>query len=77
MDPALALLMLRLIDLVAAGLELAPELLARKAKYIARIETMIRENRGPNDLEMDELLAESDGITEALRQALAARRALE
>ncbi len=73
MDPSLALLLLRLIDLVAAGLELAPELLARKAKYVVQIETMIREGRGPSDAEMDELLAESDSITEALKQAVALR----
>ena len=74
MDPAIALLILKLIDLVAAGLELAPELLARKAKYVSQIETMIREGRGPTDAEMDELLKESEDITAAVKRALAARQ---
>jgi hypothetical protein len=75
MDPAIALLMLRLIDLVAAGLELAPELIARKAEYVAKIEAMLAEDRGPNDEEMDELLAESAALTAAVAAALDARRA--
>ena len=74
MDPAIALLMLRLIDLVAAGLELAPELLARKARYVADIENMIREGRGPNDEEMDALLLESENITRAIQAAKTFRR---
>ena len=73
MDPAIVLLILRLIDLVAAGLELAPELFARKAKYVAQIEAMIREGRGPSDAEMDELLAESASITEAIKAARTSR----
>lgn len=66
MDPAVALLIIKLIDLVAAGVELAPELLARKDAYIAKIEAMIREGRGPTDEEMDELLNESSEITAAV-----------
>ncbi len=75
MDPAIALLMLKLIDLVAAGLELAPELVARKAQYIAKIEAMLAEDRGPNDAEMDELIAESKAITDAVIAARLARQA--
>ncbi len=73
MDPATALLIVRLIDLVAAGVELASELTARKDEMIRRIETMIAEDRGPTDAEMDELIAESDAVTAEIRAALAAK----
>lgn len=75
MDPQTALLFLRLLDLVAAAVELAPDLLARKEAYVAQIEVMIREGRGPTDAEMDALLAEGDDITTAIRAERAARRA--
>lgn len=70
MDPAIALLIVKLVDLIAAGLELAPELIARKNEMVRKIETMIAEGRGPSDAEMDELLAESDAVTAEIRKTL-------
>lgn len=74
MDPAIALLILKVVDLIAAGLELAPELLARKEEYVRKIEAMIAEGRGPSVEEMDELMSEGDDITSRIRAALAAKR---
>lgn len=70
MDPRTVLLFLKLIDLVAAGLELAPDLMARKDAYVRQIEGMVKEGRSPSNDEMAELIAESDDITDQIREAL-------
>jgi len=72
MNPQVALLVLKVLDIVIAGVRLAPEIRRKKELYITQIELMIREDRGPTDAEMDALLAEGDVLTEAL---IAARNA--
>lgn len=73
MDPTVALLIIKVLDLIASGLELAPELAARKDRYLTMIRAMIEEDRGPTDAEWDELLAESDSITDQIRRIRDAR----
>ncbi len=68
MSPEVALLILKVLSILGAGLKLAPELRARKDAYILQIETMIREDRGPSDEEIDTLLAEGDELSEMIRE---------
>ena len=75
MDPATILLLTNLIDLIASAIELAPEVNARKEKYLSMIRIMVEEGREPSDAEWAELLDDSDDVTEELRRVVAARRA--
>jgi len=73
MSPQVALLILKTIDLLAAGMELLPDIRARKDAYVAQIKTMIEEDRGPSDEEMNALLAEGDELTDAIKASLERR----
>lgn len=68
-----ALLILKILGVVIAGTKLAPELRRRKEEYIAKIEVMIKEGRGPTEEELTALLTESDDLTLALRAQRTAR----
>ncbi len=50
-----ALAILRLLDLVVAGLTIAPVVMARYRHHRALIENMIEEDRDPTEAEWDEL----------------------
>ncbi len=50
-----ALAILRLLDLVVAGLTIAPAVMARYRRHRALIENMIEEGRDPTQAEWDEL----------------------
>lgn len=67
MNPQLALLIIKLLDIVAAGVRLAPDLRRRKDEYVRQIEKMIEEDRGPTDAELDVLLRESEQLTMAIK----------
>lgn len=71
MSPEVALLILKVLDILGAGLKLAPELRGRKAAYLEQIESMIREGRGPSDDEISALLDEGDELTAQIRESLA------
>lgn len=73
MNPATALLILRMVDLLAAGLQFTGESRARYDRLSAKVKTMIEEGRDPTEQEFDELFAESDALTERLRAARAAK----
>ena len=66
-SPEVALLIIKLLDIVAAGVRLAPELRRRKEEYVRQIEVMIQEERGPTNEEFDRLLAESKQLTDAIK----------
>lgn len=74
LDPATALLIVRLIDLVAVGLELAAEDREAYAFLSGRLKDMIREGRGPTEEERAELEALSRDATRRIRDALRAKR---
>jgi len=63
LTPATALLLLRLIGVLGAGIRLVPQLRQRRDELTARIEQMIREDRDPTNEEIDVLLSESDWLT--------------
>ncbi|MEE8551588.1 MAG: hypothetical protein V3T08_10085 [Gemmatimonadota bacterium] len=67
MSPEVALLVIKLLDVVAAGVRLAPDILRRKDEYVRQIEAMIREDRGPTNAELNALLRESDQLTQAIK----------
>lgn len=74
MNPATALLILRVLDMLVAGLELAPALKRRASGATARIKVMIEEDRDPTPEEWDELLVETDNLTDSIRAAVEAKR---
>lgn len=69
MSPEVALLILRILNMLAAGLRLSHELREEYEGYTAKVRTMIEEGRGPTVAELDELLAKSDTLTERIRAA--------
>lgn len=73
MSPGVALIILKLIDLLAAGLKLTPELRRQKETYISQIRKMIEEDRGPTDEELEALIAEGDYLTNLIRAERVAR----
>ncbi len=73
MSPEVALLILKVLSIVGAGQKLAPELKRKQAEYIAQIELMVREGRGPSDAELNALIAEGDELTAAIVAARDAR----
>ena len=75
MDPAVALLLVRVIDMIAGAIELVPEISERKAKYLGMIRQMVEEDRGPNDAEYSELFRDSDEVTAQIRRIVKAKRA--
>ena len=68
MNPETALLLLKVIDLVAAGLELLPELEARRSAQSEAIRKMIEEARGPSPEEFAALFATSEELTARIRE---------
>ena len=75
MTPQILLIVLRLIDLLATGLALIPEIRARYDESSAKLRTIIEEGREPTPAEFLELLAESESLTQKLRDAVAAKEA--
>ncbi len=75
MSPATILMLIKLLDLVVAGIALIPEIRARYEKNSAKLRAMIEEGREPTAEEFNELLAESDQLTQAMRDAVAAKEA--
>ena len=73
MNAQTALLMLRMLNMLASGIQMTRQLRADYEGYSATIQTMIEEDRGPTDAEIAELLATSDALTERLRAARDAR----
>ena len=68
MNPQVALLILKVLGIVGAGLKLAPELKQRKDEYIAQIEAMVQEGRGPTQDEIGALLAEGEALSAAISE---------
>lgn len=73
MTPETALLILKVLEILSAGLRLAPELDRQRSIYLEQIEQMIRDERGPNPEEFKALLAEGDALTAEILAAVAAR----
>lgn len=73
MDPATLALILKAIDIVAAGLVSFPALKARYDAYRAKVQTFIDEGRVPTNEEFAELLAEGDDLSAAIAAAAAAK----
>ncbi len=69
------LLLIKLIDLVATGLALIPEVRARYEEGSAKLRAILEEGREPTPAEFAELLAETDQLTQAIRDAVAAKEA--
>lgn len=74
MNAQTALLIVRVLDILIAGLDLVPALRERASASTARIRRMIEEDRAPTDAEWAELLAETDELTAAVRLAVEAKR---
>ncbi len=62
MNPQTALMILRMVDLLAAGLQLAPEIRARYAATSAKVKKMVTEGREPTPEEWAALDAETDDL---------------
>lgn len=73
MTPETALLILKVLGVVSAGLRLAPELQRQRDLYISQIEEMIRAGRDPSGVEFDALIAEGDMLTASILATVAAR----
>jgi hypothetical protein len=69
MTPATALLLIRVLDLLALAALKAPEVKARYDRAIAKIRELIEDGREPSNDEFAEVIAESDAGTERLRAA--------
>lgn len=69
MTPATALLVIRVLDLLAFALLKGPEVKARYDRAVAKIRELIEEGREPTPEEFAEVVAESDAATERLRAA--------
>lgn len=68
-----ALLLVKVLEIVAAGVALAPTLRRRVDRYTGRVRLMIEEGRDPTPEEWRELLAESDDVSKRIRAAREAR----
>ena len=66
MAPSTALLVLRLVDLLAMGVQLAPEIRARFDDASARVKRMVEEGRDPTPEEWAEIDAETDASIAAI-----------
>lgn len=62
MTPSTTLLVLRMLDLVAAAAIMAPELRARYKSLQSKVETMVKEGRDPTQEEWAELDAETEKL---------------
>jgi hypothetical protein len=68
-----ALLILKVLGFAIAAMKLTPDLRRRKEAYIAQIEVMVKEGRGPTEEELAALMSESDDLTLAIRAQRTAR----
>lgn len=57
-----ALLILRLLDIVAVGMKIGPEAKAKYDVLKAKVEDMVKSGREPTATEFDELMAESTSL---------------
>ena len=71
------LLILKLVDIVAAGLQLYGEDKERYTRYAGLIKDMIRENREPTGEEFSEMMDEGRDLTQRLKDIAEAKRAGE
>jgi len=69
MNPATALLLIRVLDLLAFAVLKGPEVKARYDRAITKIRELIEQEREPTSEEFAEVLAESGAATERLRAA--------
>lgn len=73
MSASTILIILRLIDLAASGLALVPEIRARYDENSSKLRAMLEEGREPTLAEFAELFAESEELTQQLRDAVASK----
>jgi hypothetical protein len=73
MNPATVLLILKGLDMLAAGLEWAAEERAQWDAWSARLKELIESGESPTEEEYAALDAASDSITERIRAALEAK----
>lgn len=64
------LLVVKGLEILSAGIRLAPELDARRDQTLEAIRGMIREGREPSPEEFEALVIESDALTEEIRSAV-------
>jgi len=64
------LLVVKGLEILSAGIRLAPELDARRDRTLEAIREMVREGREPSPEEFEALVAESDALTEEIRSAV-------
>lgn len=69
MNPQTALLLMKVLGLVIAGVKMSREVRERYERYSAKVQQMIEEDRGPTEEEMAELLSESDDLTARIEAA--------
>jgi hypothetical protein len=69
MNPRTAQLILRLLDMIALGASLAPEIMARYRDTSAKVRTMVEEGRDPTQDEWGELDAETEDLFRKIQDA--------
>ncbi len=69
MSPKTSLLILRLLDLIALGASLAPEIMARYRDISAKVRTMVEEDRDPTPEEWGELDAETEDLFRRIQES--------
>ncbi len=69
MNPRTAQLILRLLDMIALGASLAPEIMARYRDTSAKVRTMVEEGRDPSPEEWAELDAETEDLFRKIQNA--------
>ncbi len=69
MNPRTAQLILRLLDMIALGASLAPEIMARYRDTSAKVRTMVEEGRDPTPDEWADLDAETDDLFRQIQDA--------
>lgn len=69
MNPRTAQLILRLLDMIALGASLAPEIMARYRDTSAKVRTMVEEGRDPSPEEWAELDAETEDLFRQIQDA--------
>ena len=62
-------LILRLLDLIALGASLAPEIMARYRDVSAKVRAMVEEDRDPTPEEWGELDAETEDLYRRIQNA--------
>ena len=69
MSETTLLLILRILDLLALGLKLAPELQARYNRLTGRLKLMVQEGRNPTEQEFAEILDETDDLSKRIQES--------